>query len=758
MRYPTNSLGPVVAPAILEAGWLVLNELKVNPPGTNDAPWEYVELRGPPNALLTNVYFLSVESDGSKNPGKANLVVNLTYARLGGSGLLVLGATNNPYNITAGTTVVGDERFNQPGGALGNGNRSFLLVSSPQPIVEGADLDAGDNGRLEGLPAGTSLLDSVAFSDGGNNTVFYSPAVLELPHVTPDAALRYPTNQAPSSAGAWIYGDLAGTQGQSLSFDSDAISPAFPPGTLLTPGVSNNTAPFISPLPPLSGVIGDPTNPNVTFTVADAEAPGLNPGVTATSTNQAVVPDANLVLTPGPNGLWTLAINPIGVGYTLITLAASDGSLMGQRPFAYAASALGRPGGLFHTYACDGSAAFAVDTNLMFVGDDENQVIRLYERNASGAPLAGFNFTTNLNLTELYGDGTPKEMDIEGSTRVGNRIFWIGSESNADPGDPHPNRNRVFASDFAAAGTNSQLAFVGLYEHLKEDILAWDANNLHGKGSNYYGLTASAAVGVKPKEEDGSGYNIEGLTMAPGSSDVAYVGFRAPLVPATNRAKALIVVVTNFATLAISGAGPGSTRFGPPVELNLIRRGIRSMEANASNVLIVAGPPGLATEVSPYDFKLFTWTPGGTNRPAERAADLSGLNPEGIVEAPPLPWTSNTVAELISDNGVTLFYGDAIPAKRLSVPAFKKFRSDRVSLGPVVLSRPIIRSLLPYGTQPSISWYSVEDVTYAVQYKTNLQEAAWTDVPGDVTAFDATASKILAPLPAPQRFFRVITR
>ena len=127
---------------------------------------------------------------------------------------------------------------------------------------------------------------------------------------------------------------------------------------------------------------------------------------------------------------------------------------------------------------------------------------------------------------------------------------------------------------------------------------------------------------------------VEGLSMAPGSTNAAYIGFRAPLVPPTNRANALIVPVNNFTTLASAGGPPGTAVFGEPIQLNLGCRGIRSIEGHTNGYLLVVGPPGPATGVSPADFRLFTWTGYATNTPQERAADLSGLNPEGIVEVP----------------------------------------------------------------------------------------------------------------------------
>ncbi len=65
---------------------LVINEISVDPAGT-DQPFEYVELKGIPNALLTNFYFVSVEGD-SPSGGLADRVYDLSTQTLGSSGLL----------------------------------------------------------------------------------------------------------------------------------------------------------------------------------------------------------------------------------------------------------------------------------------------------------------------------------------------------------------------------------------------------------------------------------------------------------------------------------------------------------------------------------------------------------------------------------------------------------------------------------------------------------------------------------------------
>ena len=198
-------------------------------------------------------------------------MIDLTGAQLGASGLLVILGAGHPYNIPGGTRAFLAAQLTNSGGALGNGSVSFLLVSSPTPIAEGADLDAGNNGVLEGLPDGTTILDSVGWLDGGSGDRVYTPAALTQGAGTPDAATRLPGNTTANSAAAWINADLAGSAPESLACELQNGSANFPYGTMLTVGAANVLAPSISPLAPFSSVINDPTAPLVTFTIYEHE-------------------------------------------------------------------------------------------------------------------------------------------------------------------------------------------------------------------------------------------------------------------------------------------------------------------------------------------------------------------------------------------------------------------------------------------------------------------------------------------------------
>ena len=485
-----------------------------------------------------------------------------------------------------------------------------------------------------------------------------------------------------------------------------------------------NNSPAGSPAAYVSGVINDPTDPartiGIEFNVADAETAAGSLTVTATSSNAAVVTNANLAITGTANSR-NLKITPTGVGYSDITVTVSDGSLTSFYVIKYAASAAGATTSRFLTGASNASTAIALNTNYMLVGDDENQVLRLYDRNNSGLPVAGFDYTASLGLTDTSG-GVPREVDIEASTKVGNRIFWMGSQSNTDPdGKLRPNRDRVFATDISGTGASTSLSYVGRYDYLREDIIAWDVNNGHGKGANYYGLAASAAVNVSSKTT--SGYNIEGLEMAPDNT-TAYVAFRAPQEPTGTRTKALIVPVTNFTSLLSGNGGTqGSATFGAPIELDLGGRGIREIRKNASNqYVIIAGAAG-DTGAAPNDFRLYTWTGVATDAPVLRSADLTSLNVDGsfesIVELPS-SLTSTSQLQLLVDNGSTVFYNDGQDAKSVTAN-YQKSRSEIVTLGnPIVKIHDIQGSGSTFNPSYSGSQSIEGIVTQAFQGATKL--------------------------------------
>lgn len=748
------ALVPNVEIAVVDDEWLVLSEVCVNPVA-QDQQGEFVELQGAPSITLQGVYLMVLESSGKGNPGSVKSIYDLSGQKLGRNGILLMASPDNDLPIPDSAVLFAVPEFGQPGGALPNDSLSFLLVATLKPPQMGDDLDQGDNGVLEGLPKDARILDSLSWIGGGPNDVAYGAQLLPPKSFIPDAASRFLGDVRPSNPEAWYFGDLKGGVDANLKYDRSLSSANLPLGAVLTPGIPNTTPPTLSKPESICGAIGDPTNPSVFFSIDDLETPVTNLIVTASSKNLSVVSNEGLVLTSLGGGQWKLDLIPHGVGYSSITIRVSDGVLSSETTFNYAASQAESDRTRYMIGAGDGSTAIPLKDNLVLIGDDENQVLRVYDRTRSNRPLAKFNMTPFLGLQDLEG-GIPREVDIEGSTRVGNRLFWMGAHSHANNAEIRVNRGRIFATDLVDAGTETTLSYVGRYDYLLQDLIAWDAQNRHGKGADYYGIRESAADGVDPKAPDGSGFNLEGLTMAPGSSEVAYVACRAPLAPAKRRHFALLFTVLNFASLAASDAPAGSAVFGPPIELDLFDRGIRSIEGVEDHYLIVAGPAGPAVAGYPQDFRLYTWTGQPGDLPELRSTSLRGLNPEGIVELPALPWINTREVQLLSDSGTRVWYGDGVITKELPEVNFKKCRLDWVAMGDGVPPEPILVDIQSEAGGTTIRWRSVAGHLYRVQSTPDLTTPSWEDVQEDVEANDVFSAVLDKRGSSSQRYYRIL--
>ncbi|RME94651.1 MAG: DUF3616 domain-containing protein, partial [Verrucomicrobia bacterium] len=677
---PAETVIPAIELKVREDEFLLLNEFIRGTSAGETAPPPFVELRGTPGVRIESAWLAVVEGDPAGGAGVIVAAWNLDGVTLGSNGLWLLTAPGFPASPGNPTVVYEDPRLDGAASPLLGEARALLLLHTAGPLIEGRDYDAGDNGVLEQLPEDTAWLDSVGWeSEAVPDAVRFAEVTLHQDGRAPDAALRLPGDDRPGKSSAWLAGMLEPDGEGGWRFDPANSDSGLPPGTQPTPGAPNNLAPVFTGLTPISGVIGDPTNPPLRFRIEDPEGSFDPATLRAHSDRPEVVPDEGLRLSPDGEGGWLLEIEPVGVGRATIELTVGDSVATGIAQIPYAASDPGRPGAIWLLGASDGSTAIPIDEDWMWVADDENETIRLYSRHASGLPVQAVDFTEFLDLRDIE-NGDPREVDIEASTRLGNRLFWIGSHSHANIGESRTNRSRLFATDLVGEGPEATLVYVGRYDYLKQDLVAWDHENRHGLGPDYFGLAASVAEDVLPKAPDGSGWSIEGLAMMPGSTNGAYVAFRAPIVPPPRRAYALIVPVLNFAELAVSNGPQGSAVFGDPIQLDLYGRGIRSLEGDDGGYLIVAGPAGPAPTRYPNDFRLYTWSGLPGDPPEERAADLSGLNPEGIVGLPPRPWTADTKVQLVSDNGQWVFYGDGVRAKDLPYAAWKKCRVDTVRL------------------------------------------------------------------------------
>jgi len=210
----------------------------------------------------------------------------------------------------------------------------------------------------------------------------------------------------------------------------------------------------------------------------------------------------------------------------------------------------------YHSGTSDASAAIAVGDGLMLVADDEDQVLRLYERDSDGAPLA------EINLNEALGLNDTQEVDLEAVAVHEGIHYWLGSHESSQ-------RSMLFATNVSGENAdNLSIDVTGQFTDLASQLSAWDANNGHGLGDNALSLSL--------------GINVEGATFI---GDTLYLGLRAPL----GNGFAQLVPVENAIELVAGTASEAA--FGDPVRLDLDGRAVRSIEpAGDEGYLILAGP------------------------------------------------------------------------------------------------------------------------------------------------------------------------
>jgi hypothetical protein len=434
------------------------------------------------------------------------------------------------------------------------------------------------------------------------------------------------------------------------------------------------TTPLLHP-PYISGVMDDPTDPAATigFVVAvkenDNAVAAADYTISASSDNLLVVHNDHIVITKD-NGRAVIKIVPSGFGYSNIMFTLTRGKETQTLEVNYASSAASDlPSNTYwHTGFSDASAAIALDSDYMAIGDDENNCLLVYHRFQSGLPVASFNYAAFSGLTD--GD---KEVDCEAGTRSfihPERIYWSGSMSN---GGKHykeePNRSCLFETEIYGTGAATKFIYKGHYNNLRKQLIKW--GDAHG-----YHLSESADYGMTPKSVEG--FNIEGMIFAPDSTTM-YIGFRAPVVPVTNRTKALIAPIQNFESWFNNGQPSGDPVIGDPVELNLGGRGIRDMlRLHDGTYLIIAGS---SDEI--LNAALYTWTGKKEDTPVlTNTADVYAFKIESGLEVFNNGQPTGQV-QVISDNGSNVYYNDGISTKYLQ-PCFKKFRSDIVNIHQVL--------------------------------------------------------------------------
>ncbi|MEM8508392.1 MAG: ExeM/NucH family extracellular endonuclease [Bacteroidota bacterium] len=548
----------------------------------------------------------------------------------------------------------------------------FETVWSPDYNLTGIEIGFTDGAGLGGGgdavtlwlgdPRGSGLLsDDETYPDTEINDGQSYDVVNATFSVTGSGTATPGTNEAVATT--ILGGDLGDTPAVG-SPGNQGPSIVDPNAPIVRIDVANLTPLLILPeenLGSVSGVIDDPTDPAATigipFTISDPnnDITGLNVAV-----ESGAPVDPSVAITPpfDPSiSSYVLTITPSSVGFNTIAIIATDASAnQGNYRIEYASSAASVTPATsrFHTGAADGSTAIPTG-DYMWVGDDEDQTLRLYDCNHSGLPLTEIDFNSDL--------GSSNEIDIEGSFQSGNTLYWIGSTATID-------RSVLFSTTISGSGANATLSFGNQYRNLREELL-----------NGGFGLPTNI--------------EIEALTLAPGSTTTAYLGFRVP----DSGGDAIVIPVTNFT--ALPGAADGSAVFGALINLDLGGRTLRSMECNDNGCILIGGPNGTVT-----DFALYTWSGNAVDAPELRSADLTALQTggsfEGIVGQPESTFLGSDgdalTIKLLSDLGATAVYNDGVENKDQR-REWKKFRTDIVTLGavtdpPVIVPNIVINEIL----------------------------------------------------------------
>lgn len=286
------------------------------------------------------------------------------------------------------------------------------------------------------------------------------------------------------------------------------------------------------------------------------------------------------------------------------------------------------------------SGAVAINNNQFIVADDEDNLLRIYDRNTPEKPLQSIKLSSVFK--GVIADGEDLEIDLESAADIAGTVFWIGSHSSSRTGEYREARHRLLAVNIKP-GSNDKFAitpageiYTTLIADLQDDS-RFDTYHL-GKAKK----TQPKALG---------GLSIEGLASTPDNG--LLIGFRNPLDGGEikkgrlENGKALIVKLKNPFEV-IHGL---KARFADPIELDLDGHGIREITRRKNHkYLIVAGPyhENIATEDhKKEEGKLYKWSRKSGKLNCLKRFDLEGFNIEAALFYP----GNDDCVQLLSDDG-----------------------------------------------------------------------------------------------------------
>lgn len=308
-----------------------------------------------------------------------------------------------------------------------------------------------------------------------------------------------------------------------------------------------------------------------------------------------------------------------------------------------------------HKGICEPSGAVglpegSVDRTFI-VANDQDNTLRAYWSNGSQVEMPSGNLNKFLDLDPEKDEDN--KADLEAATWFNGKAYWIGSHSRSGKGHLREQRWQFFGTSVSMESDKPTLTPTSgkPYGRLLAAIAALDPR-----------LAEKIRLDVardKDLAPDIGGFNIEGLTArADGKSML--IGLRSPLFGR----KAVLIPFENPEAAAEKNEEPV---LGPPIELDLGGRGVRSIEysAAAKAYFIIAGPAG----GQKGSFDLYRW-------PAEK--DAAPTSVPGFAAALKKLDDFQPEAMIINSKGndLYLFSDDGDNCKKLG----QAFRSVAVTL------------------------------------------------------------------------------
>ncbi|HEX5220020.1 MAG TPA: Ig-like domain-containing protein [Verrucomicrobiae bacterium] len=295
-----------------------------------------VNLSGISSGASNEVQTLTVTASSS-NPGLIpNPTVNYTSPNSTGT------LTFTPVAFANGSATI-TVQVSDGGSSNSTVSRTFSVTVSP--VNQQPTLNALANMTVnEG--AGQQTVNLSGISSGASNEVqtLSVTASSSNPGLIPNPTVNY---TSPNSTGSIAFTPVAGAGGSATitvtvndgGATSNTVSRAF--------AVTVNRLPTISVISNLVTTVGA-IIPPIPFTVGDAETPASSLTVSATSTNQSLITDADIVVSgSGANRTLNLAPLPAQTGMSQITLTVSDGQATADRVFLFTVrQRVGAPGNL----------------------------------------------------------------------------------------------------------------------------------------------------------------------------------------------------------------------------------------------------------------------------------------------------------------------------------------------------------------------------------------------------------------------------